>query len=241
MLMALNLKNDIVFKAFFGRKGNEKYLKDFLEALLKIKIDEIEVQDEVSIEKLFKEEKGGRLDLLATLNDGIKVNIEMQVRKRADFVNRSSIYAAKITSREEGSGLTFDELKKIIMVNILDFELFDKEDYLNESAIVLKNHRECEIIDNTKWFFIELPKFRKQHTNLDDRLNQWLLFIDDVDKGGIKMAEKKNKILKEARQEVTYLTGDAEVKRLAELRENWNMERIWDEDLARKEGIQQRY
>ena len=54
------------------------------------------------------------------------------------------------------------------------------------------------------------------------------------------MAEKKNKILKEARQEVTYLTGDAEVKRLAELRENWNMERIWDEDLARKEGIKQR-
>ena len=62
----------------------------------------------------------------------------------------------------------------------------------------------------------------------------------NVDKGDIEMAEKKNKILKEARQEVTYLTGDAEVKRLAELRENWNMERIWDEDLARKEGIKQR-
>ena len=28
----LNLKNDIVFKAFFSKKGNEKYLKEFLEA-----------------------------------------------------------------------------------------------------------------------------------------------------------------------------------------------------------------
>lgn len=41
--MELNLKNDIVFKAFFARKGNEKFLKSFLESLLHEKIDEIEV------------------------------------------------------------------------------------------------------------------------------------------------------------------------------------------------------
>lgn len=41
--MELNLKNDIVFKAFFARKGNEKYLKSFLEAVLNQKIDEIEI------------------------------------------------------------------------------------------------------------------------------------------------------------------------------------------------------
>ncbi len=34
----LNLKNDIIFKAFFSKKGNEKYLKEFLESLLKIHI-----------------------------------------------------------------------------------------------------------------------------------------------------------------------------------------------------------
>ena len=38
----LNLKNDIIFKAFFTKKGNEKFLKSFLESLLKIKIEEIE-------------------------------------------------------------------------------------------------------------------------------------------------------------------------------------------------------
>ena len=41
--MELNLKNDIVFKAFFAKKGNEKYLKSFLEALLNEKIEEIEI------------------------------------------------------------------------------------------------------------------------------------------------------------------------------------------------------
>lgn len=41
--MELNLKNDIVFKAFFTKRGNEKYLKSFLEALLNEKIDKIEI------------------------------------------------------------------------------------------------------------------------------------------------------------------------------------------------------
>ena len=36
-----NLKNDIIFKAFFSRKGNEEFLIDFLESLLNIKITKI--------------------------------------------------------------------------------------------------------------------------------------------------------------------------------------------------------
>ncbi len=41
--MELNLKNDIIFKAFFVKQGNQKYLKSFLEALLNKKIQEIEI------------------------------------------------------------------------------------------------------------------------------------------------------------------------------------------------------
>ena len=42
----LNLKNDIVFKAFFAKKGNEKFLIDFLESLLKIKIKNVKIREE---------------------------------------------------------------------------------------------------------------------------------------------------------------------------------------------------
>lgn len=48
----LNLKNDIIFKAFFGKKGNEKYLIDFLTGLLKIDIKEIEIKEEVNLLQL---------------------------------------------------------------------------------------------------------------------------------------------------------------------------------------------
>ena len=47
-----NLKNDIIFKAFFSRKGNEEYLKDFLGSLLGIEIETIKIKEEVSLEQL---------------------------------------------------------------------------------------------------------------------------------------------------------------------------------------------
>lgn len=233
--MNLNLKNDIIFKAFFSRKGNEKYLKEFLEALLKIEIERIIIKEEVSLEKLFKIEKGGRLDLLARLNDGISVNIEMQVNKQSDYLQRTSMYASKLMSREVGNGLDFKEINQTILINILNFELFNTEEYISETVTVLDKHREYEVIKNPKWYFIELPKFRRIKPNINDKLNQWLLFIDDYDRGLIKMAEDKNETLKEARSVMTYLTGDEEVKRLAELREIWAIDRAFDRKEAKRE------
>ena len=36
-----NLKNDIIFTAFFARKGNEEFLIDFLQSILKIEINKM--------------------------------------------------------------------------------------------------------------------------------------------------------------------------------------------------------
>ena len=50
------------------------------------------------------------------------------------------------------------------------------------------------------------------------------------------MAEKKNKTLKKAREEMEYLTGDEAVRRLAELREKWEMDYISEMSLAEERG-----
>lgn len=47
-----NLKNDIICQAFFARKGNEQFLIDFLNALLKMNIKNIEIREEVNLERL---------------------------------------------------------------------------------------------------------------------------------------------------------------------------------------------
>ena len=56
-------KNDIIFKNLFSKIGNEDMLKELLEEIIKIKIKEIEVQKEVELSKMKKEEKYGKLDI----------------------------------------------------------------------------------------------------------------------------------------------------------------------------------
>ena len=233
-----NLKNDIIFTAFFARKGNEEFLIDFLQSILKIEIKKIKIREEVNLEKLSVGEKGGRLDIQAELNEGTIVNIEMQMKNLHNIENRTTLYGAKVLAREEARGKNYNDIKNVIMINILNYELTEFEEYVSET-VVLDKHREYEIIKGMKWYFIELPKFRKAHPNMDEKLNQWLAFIDDNDRGKIKMAEKKNKTLEKARKEMTYLTGDEEIRRLAELREKWEMDWNSSMDYSKREGIKE--
>ena len=234
-----NLKNDIIFTAFFARKGNEEFLIDFLQSILKIEIKKIKIREEVNLEKLSVGEKGGRLDIQAELNEGTIVNIEMQMKNLHNIENRTTLYGAKLLAREEARGKNYNDIKNVIMINILNYELTEFEEYVSETVVVLDKHREYEIIKGMKWYFIELPKFRKAHPNMDEKLNQWLAFIDDNDRGKIKMAEKKNKTLEKARKEITYLTGDEEIRRLAELREKWEMDWNSSMDYSKREGIKE--
>ena len=234
-----NLKNDIIFKAFFSRKGNEEYLKDFLGALLEIEIEKITVKEEVNLQQLSKMEKGGRLDLQATINDNDIINIELQSKDRGNFRIRTVYYASKIISREMVRGTDYKDLEKTILINILGYEMFPQyNDYISKTAIVLKEHRECEVIDQVEWWFIELPKFRRVHPDMNKKINQWLAFIDDEDKELVEVAEKKNKLLKKARNEVNYLTGNAAVRRLAELRDKWDLEYEMSMEYAKKMGTE---
>ena len=222
----LNLKNDIIFKAFFSKKGNEEFLIDFLNAILKIDIKHIEIKQEVSLEKLCKEEKGGRLDIQAYINDGTVVDIEMQVNDENNIQQRTKFYAASEVKTEAiKSGKSYDRIKDVILINIMDFNIFECEDYISDTIIVLNKHRNIEAIEGLKWYFIELPKFRKAHPNMNEKINQWLAFIDDYDGGLIKMAEEKNKTIQKSKVEMNTLNGDEEVKRLAFLREKWELDR----------------
>ena len=234
--MKLDLKNDVVFKAFFARKGNKEFLIDFLEALFKIKIKNINIAQEVDLGKLVQGEKTGRLDVQAILNDGVVIDIEMQVTDEHNIVTRTMFYGAKQLSMMTGKGKKYHEIKKVVMVNILNYEFLPYDECVSDTVIVLNEHREHEVIDKMKWYFIELPKFRKQKPDMDKKINQWLAFIDNRDEELIKMAESKNKVLKRARLEMDYLTGDEEIKRLEYLREKWRMDYNSGIDWAKKQG-----
>ena len=235
-----NLKNDVIFQTFFARKGNEEFLIDFLNGLLKKDIKSIEIREEVNLERLSREEKGGRLDLQAKLEDGTIISIEMQLRNEYNIEERTTLYSGKVMSRETERGTDYDDIKQVIMINILGYNFLDVEDYISETAIVLEKHRAYEVLTGIKWYFIELPKFRKQNPDMNEKINQWLAFIDDYDREMVKVAEEKNEKLKKARIEMNYLTGEAETRRLAELREKWEMDRVSAINHATRKGKEER-
>ena len=75
----LKLKNDIVFKAFFSKRGNERFLKDFLDAVLEENVKIKQVKHDARLEQIVLEEKYGILDLEVELSSGEIVDIEMQL------------------------------------------------------------------------------------------------------------------------------------------------------------------
>ena len=160
----------------------------------------------------------------------------MQLRNEYNIEERTTLYSGKVMSRETERGTDYDDIKQVIMINILGYNFLDVEDYISETAIVLEKHREYEVLTGIKWYFIELPKFRKQNPDMNEKINQWLAFIDDYDREMVKVAEEKNEKLKKARIEMNYLTGEAETRRLAELREKWEMDRVSAINYATRKG-----
>lgn len=216
---SLNLKNDVVFKELFSKKGNEIFLQDFLSGLLNIDIQRIEIQKDSSLSKNVVSEKYGILDIKATLNDDTTVDIEMQVTDYGNMIERALYYSSKLISSQLKSGNDYIQLKPVIVICILNFDIFPFEEYITETVTVSKKHLDYEIIKHQKFYFIELSKFRNNNYDLKEKTNQWLTFIDGMNKKGVEFAMSKNNVIKKAKEELDYLTGNERLQRLAELRE----------------------
>ena len=235
----LTLKNDIIFKEFFSKKGNEKFLQDFLTALLEINITKIEIQRDVSLERLSVEEKLGVLDIQAVVDNKTIISIEMQMYYDKSIIKRSGFYGAKKRSSDAKKGDKYSQLRDIIMVNILDFNINPYKEYLSKGITVLEKHREYELETGISYYYIELPKFRKIKPDMEKKLEQWLVFIDNEERGLIEVAKEKNEVIKEAEKELEYLTGDEEVKRMAFLHEKWEMDYNSGIQNAKEDGKKQ--
>lgn len=214
------MKNDFVFKRIFAYKGNEEYLKDFLSSLLKMDIKEIELEHDVSLEKDLIDEKIGVLDVKATLNNNVEVDIEIQLKNYDNMIERAEFYASKMLSAQLKKGEEYIKVKPVIIISILDFDYFEFEEHITKGIIVAEKHREKIIDKYVTYYYIELPKFRRKKLDKEDKTSQWLTFIDSENEKRVMEVMEKNDKVKKANEELEYLSGDERVRRLAELRES---------------------
>lgn len=158
-------------------------------------------------------EKYGRIDLKATINQNKVVDIEMQLRSTKNFDKRTEFYGAKLITEQFGKGNQYKEFKPVILINILNYNLLEVPEYYTKTVTVAEKHREYEVIKDITYYFIELPKFRENRPRLANTLECWLALIDG--KGELlEMAKEKEKIIKEANEEVEEILSESAIKEL---------------------------
>ena len=229
----LKVTNDYIFKKIFAKKGNESILKDFLIAVLEIPIEKIEILKDTHLEKTIKENKLGILDIKATLNSNIIVNIEMQIRNQYNIKERSLYYWSNLYSNNLYKNQDYIENNRTITINILDFNIFEEGPY-HEKCMITREYNGEILTEDLEMHFIQIPKCSKEDKKT--KLDQWMQFIGDISKEGVKRAMEENKEIKKAQEELEYLTGDEEERRLAFLREKAIRDEISNINGARKEG-----
>ena len=214
----LKVTNDYIFKKIFAKKGNESILKDLLNSILQIKIKSIEVIADANLERQLESNKLGILDLKAKVDEEAIVNIEIQIINRYNMIERTLFYWSGLYYNVLQKGADYKEIKKVIAINILDYNEFEEGPY-HEIARLRREYLYKILTDKIEIHFIQIPKFKKQRKDMKTKLDMWMDFISQIDEKEVKNAMSKNKEIKKAQEEYEYLTGDEEERRIAFLRE----------------------
>ena len=213
----VSAKLDIIFKKIFTE--NADLLHSFVASMLDIPpesiTDIVVTNPEIPPETMTG--KFSRLDLSLKVDDRL-VNVEIQVKNDADYRDRTLFYWAKLYSSELKSGEDYSELKQTITINIINFNMFQGENYHNEVAAIIKETGEV-FSDKFSIHFFELKKVGRKPNPVSSR-ELWLQFINADSEEALDMISQTNvPIMKKAVNVIYDMSEDTRIREIARLRE----------------------
>lgn len=173
-------RTDFAFKKVFGNEKAKDVLISFLNAVLSL--DEAHALVEVTLLDPYeapktKYQRDSFLDVKCLDARGVSYVVEMQVAYVAGFEKRVIYNASKAYANQLLKGEPYPKLNQVISINILDFVLFDDlSHYLSCHEMREKISGNC-YLDEIRYYFIELPKFVKTETALENHIEKWIYFI----------------------------------------------------------------
>ncbi len=227
-------KNDVVFQALFGTKGSENILGGLLSKILNDKVENVSLDANQNLVRNIPDEKLGILDLRAKIGNEIDVNIEVQLVDQHQLPERILYYWAKRYGEQLKSGEDYSKLKKTIAILFTDYdipELKEFKDSHTEWYLREKRNISVMLFKNIEIHIVEMPKILKYRKETEEGLSNWVEFLLNPESEGVKMSTKKDKELKDAYDKLETISGDEELRRLAELR----MKYILDQNAGLRE------
>jgi predicted transposase/invertase (TIGR01784 family) len=189
-MIFINPKIDFAFKKIFGSEDSKDILISFLNSLIyeaRPVIQDLEIINPYLAPKI-RGIKDTYLDIKAKIRDGESkeestVIIEMQVLNIEGFEKRILYNAAKSYSTQLSSGQGYQLLNPVIALTITDFVMFNELDSVTSKFILKEKDFLIDYpIYDIELIFVELPKFKKDESELENNIDKWLYFLNNARK-----------------------------------------------------------
>ena len=236
------LRNDYLFKKLLGVDINRPILKDFLICAFgfsQLALDDFELLDK-ELKKESINDKLGVLDIHIRLKDGTHINLEMQQLWTIEFVSRSIFYLAKIYTEDFTAGSSYSELHKCVSANIIA-EGFNLNEKLHSVYVLKEKDIDERLGDFIEFHFFNLRKVRdlpiKYEDTQENKLINWLKFIDANNKEERDMLAKTSPVLQILNEKMNVLTLSKEERRIYDSRMKLKSDIVTISESSFKKGI----
>ena len=202
---------DFCFKELMN---NEKVRQGFIAAVLGKNPAEIRRTTLIPTELLkdSPDDKLGILDVMVELEDGEKLNMEMQVPYFEFWPNRVLFYECKVYTGQIKKGESYEVLKPCIHVSILDFIHFSQDNRCYRKITFCDVETGEQYTDLMELHILELKKLPEEDQN-EEGVIRWMRFLSGKTRKEFEDMAEKDEYIEEAYNELKRLSLD-EKKRL---------------------------
>lgn len=179
-LKELTIKNNFMFGAVMM---DEENCKGFLERVLEIPIERVEVSKEKSI-VYHPEYKGVRLDVYAKDENKTRYNVEMQVEKKPALGKRSRYYQSQMDMEMLLTGEDYVELPNTYVIFICDFDPFGEGKYRYTFRTKCEESEKVDLGDGRLLLFLNTQG--KNESEVPKKLVTFLKYVKEDLEGSEK-------------------------------------------------------
>ena len=238
----LSPKKDVVFQVLFGEVGSENITRNFLQDVLNEKITKIDLSKNPILRRMKPTSKMGILDVYAEINGNERCNIELQVGKRNNIIQRVLYYWARTYERGIKVKEDYDKLERTIVILIADFKIKGLEElrYFTKWKLMEVEEGKKILTDYMEVDIIEIPKiYELKDTDKYNKAIEWLYFLENPNSERVKNIMKENEGIQEAREKLEEISNDEIMQRLADWQESAEHEEAEIRNMGYREGIQE--
>ncbi len=182
---------DWALKKLLRNKANFEILEGFFSELLRRDIRIAHILESES-NKQAADDKYNRVDLLAEADGGELLLIELQVEGQYDYFHRMLYGVSKLITDHMSAGFEYRQVRKVISINIVYFDLGQGEDYVYQGNTEFKGIHKNDLLHLSVTQKRNLPeavrvadiypqyyilKVNEFDDHAHDTLDEWVYFL----------------------------------------------------------------